>query len=123
MDGQTWAWIGGMSIFAGTENPDAAYEAFMDLSQATHEWKVPAPRESLATKEGIVAATPYKEVSADNIVANMPHMRAARYYPGYSQWATVYGERFVRCAAVGRFEGANSIAGIERSVTCGSARE
>ncbi|MGD9148605.1 MAG: sugar ABC transporter substrate-binding protein, partial [Anaerolineae bacterium] len=92
---QTWAWIGGMSIFSGTENPDAAVEAFLDLSQAIHEWKVPAPRESLATREGIIAATPYKEVSADNIVANMPHMRAARYYPGYSQWSTIYGERFV----------------------------
>ena len=51
--------------------------------------------EQVATEEGIIAATPYKEFSAANIVANMPNMRAPRLYPGYAQWATVYGERFV----------------------------
>jgi multiple sugar transport system substrate-binding protein len=91
----TWAWIGGMSINANTAHPEAAYQAFMDLTQAIHEWKVPAPRQSLATAEGIVAATPYKEISADNIIANMEHMRAPRIFPGYAQWATVYWERFV----------------------------
>ncbi|GIV78985.1 sugar ABC transporter substrate-binding protein [Litorilinea aerophila] len=91
----TWAWIGGMSINANTANPDVAYEAFMDLTEAIHHWKVPAPRRSLATREGIVAATPYKEISADNIIANMEHMRAPRIFPGYAQWATVFGERYV----------------------------
>ena len=67
----------------------------MDLTQATHEWKVPAPRRSLATSEGILKAVPYKEVSADNIIANMENMHAARIFPGYAQWATVFGERFV----------------------------
>lgn len=91
----TWAWIGGMSIYAQTKNPDVAYEAFMDLSQAIHEWKIPSPRKSLATREGIIKATPYKEISADNIIANMPNMRAPRIFPGYAQWATIFGERFV----------------------------
>ncbi len=91
----TWAWIGGMSINANTPNKEVAYAAFMDLSQAIHEWKVPAPRISLATKDGILRATPYKEISADNIIANMPHMRAPRIFPGYAQWATIFGERFV----------------------------
>jgi multiple sugar transport system substrate-binding protein len=91
----TWAWIGGMSINANAENPEIAYEAFMDLTQAIQAWKVPAPRSSLATREGIIAATPYKEVSADNIIANMEHMRAPRIFPGFAQWATVFGERYV----------------------------
>ena len=91
----TWAWIGGMSIYAQTKHPDVAYEAFMDLTQAIHEWKIPSPRKSLATREGIIKATPYKEVSADNIIANMPNMRAPRIFPGYAQWATIFGERFV----------------------------
>lgn len=91
----TWAWIGGMSINASTPNKEAAYAAFMDLSQAIQEWKVPAPRISLATKEGILTATPYKEISADNIIANMPNMHAPRIFPGYAQWTTVFGERFV----------------------------
>lgn len=92
---QNWAWIGGMSINAATANPDAAYAAFVDLTDAIQHWKVPAPRASLATAEGIVAATPYKEPSAENIVANLEHMQAARIFPGYAQWATVFGERYV----------------------------
>jgi len=91
----SWAYIGGMSINAATKNPDVAAAAFMDLSQAIQEWKVPAPRISLATAEGIVAATPYKEVSADNIIANLENMRAPLIFPGYAQWATVFGERYV----------------------------
>ena len=91
----TWAWIGGMSINASTKNKEAAYAAFMDLTQATQEWKVPAPRSSLATKEGILKATPYKEISADNIIANMENMHAPRIFPGFAQWATVFGERYV----------------------------
>jgi multiple sugar transport system substrate-binding protein len=91
----SWAWIGGMSINAATKNPDAAFQAFMDLTQATHEWKAPAPRRSLATREGIIKAVPYKEISADNIIANMDNLHAARIFPGYAQWATVFGERYV----------------------------
>lgn len=91
----SWAWIGGMSINKATKNPDAAFKAFMDLTEATHEWKAPAPRKSLATREGIIKAVPYKEISADNIVANMENMHAARIFPGYAQWATVFGERYV----------------------------
>ncbi len=91
----TWAWIGGTAINAATKNPDAAYEAFMDLTEAFHHWKAPAPRKSLANAEGIVAAQPYKQVSAENIVANMENLRAPRIFPGYPQWGTVFGERFV----------------------------
>ncbi len=91
----TWAWIGGMSINANTENADAAFEAFLDLTQATQEWKVPAPRISLATTEGIINAVPYKEISAENIIANLDNMQAPRIFPGFAQWATVFGERYV----------------------------
>lgn len=76
-----WAYIAGISVNAATQNPDAAFAAFMDLSQAIHEWKVPAPRISLATAEGIAAATPYKEISAANIIANLEHMRARASSP------------------------------------------
>lgn len=42
-----------------------------------------------------MAATPYKEASAENIIANLEHMTAPRIFPGYAQWATVFGERYV----------------------------
>lgn len=91
----SWAWIGGMAINAKTANPDAAYQAFMDLTQAIQEWKVPSPRMSLGNREGIIKSADYKEISADNILANMEHMRAATMFPGYAEWATIFGERFV----------------------------
>ena len=90
-----FAYIAGTSINVNTPNPDAAMAAFLDLTQGIQEWKVPAPRISLATAEGIVAAIPYKEPSAANIIANLEHMRAPRIFPGYAQWATVLGERYV----------------------------
>jgi multiple sugar transport system substrate-binding protein len=92
---QTWSYIAGMAINSASRNPDAAYDAFMDLSQAIQEWKVPSPRQSLATREGIIAAAPYKEVSADNIIANMENMRAPVIFPGYAEWSTIFGERYV----------------------------
>jgi multiple sugar transport system substrate-binding protein len=91
----TWSYIAGMSINSATRNPDAVYEAFMDLSQAIQEWKVPSPRVSLATREGIIEAAPFKEVSADNIIANMENMRAPVIFPGYAEWVTIFGERYV----------------------------
>jgi multiple sugar transport system substrate-binding protein len=91
----TWSYIGGMGINSTVDNPDVVYEAFMDLSQAIQEWKVPSPRVSLATVEGITAGMPEKEVSAENIIANMENMRAPVIFPGYAEWATIFGERYV----------------------------
>jgi len=91
----SWAYIGGMSINARTPNPEAAFQAFMDLTQAIQEWKVPSPRKSLANVEGIIRSADYKEVSAENIIANMENMRAPRIFPGYAEWSTIFGERFV----------------------------
>lgn len=95
VDRASWAYIGGMSINAQAKNKDAAFAAFMDLTQAIQEWKVPSPRKSLATKDGILKATPYKKESADNIIANMPNMRAPKIFPGYAEWSTIFGERYV----------------------------
>lgn len=91
----SWAYIGGMGINSQAADPELAYEAFIDLTQAIQEWKVPSPRQSLATREGIIEAAPYKEVSADNIIANMENMRAPVIFPGYAEWSTIFGERYV----------------------------
>ncbi|MFP4483618.1 MAG: ABC transporter substrate-binding protein [Spirochaetaceae bacterium] len=90
-----WAWIGGMSIYAQTDIPDVAYEAFIDLTAAIHRWKVPSPRVELATPETIIELQPHKVDSAENIVASLEHMRAPHLFPGYPEWATVFGERYV----------------------------
>ncbi|MDP2989660.1 MAG: extracellular solute-binding protein, partial [Kiritimatiellota bacterium] len=91
----SWSYIAGMAINAKTKNnQDVVYQAFIDLTQAIQEWKVPAPRKSLATKEGIIKAASYKKESADNIIANMPNMRAPHIFPGYAEWTTVFGDRY-----------------------------
>ncbi len=90
-----WAWIGGMSVWEGTNHPDVAYEAFVDLTQAIHEWKVPSPRIELANEQTIIELQPHKEHSAASIIASLEHMRAPHIFPGYSEWATVFGERYV----------------------------
>ena len=92
---ETWAYIGGMAINAQTDNPEAAFKAFMDLTQAIQEWKVPSPRKSLATAEGIVNSADYKAPSAENIIANMENMRAPVIFPGFAEWSTIFGERYV----------------------------
>lgn len=91
----SWAYIAGMAINAKTKSsPDVVYQAFMDLTQAIQEWKVPAPRKSLATAEGIIKAASYKQESAENIIANMSNMRAPYIFPGYAEWGTVFSDRF-----------------------------
>lgn len=90
-----WAWIGGMAISGQTRIPDIAYEAFMDLTAAIHRWKVPSPRIDLATAETIVELQPHKVDSAENIIASLEHMRTPHLFPGYAEWATVLGERYV----------------------------
>ncbi len=90
-----WAWIGGMSIWEGTDHPEIAYEAFMDLTDAIHYWKVPSPRVDLANAETIVELQPHKVDSAENIITSLEHLRAPNLFPGFSEWATVFGERYV----------------------------
>ncbi|HEX2184678.1 MAG TPA: extracellular solute-binding protein [Chloroflexota bacterium] len=108
----TWAWIGGSSLNAQTRVADAAFAAFLDLTEAIQRWKIPAPRKSLATAEQITKAQPQKAVSMEAIVAAMPTMRGARVFPKFGQWATLYRGEFEQPA----LQGSRTVPDLAREV-------
>lgn len=90
----SFVWIGGMAINAKTKHPDAAFEAFLDLSDAIHHWKVVPPRRSLATKEMLLKLKPEKKHSIDAIVAAMEDTRGFRIFPNYAEWDSIFWNQF-----------------------------
>jgi multiple sugar transport system substrate-binding protein len=81
----TFAWSASTVVSAQTKYPDQAYEALVDLTEGIHNWKVMAPRKSLATKEQIIKAEPRKANTADTIVKAAADMRAFRIVPKHQE--------------------------------------
>jgi multiple sugar transport system substrate-binding protein len=90
----TFAWTASTVINAATKNPDAAYDALIELTEGIHHWKIVAPRKSLATKAVIVASVPLKADSAEMIIKALPDARSFRIVPKQSDWDTVFWEQF-----------------------------
>lgn len=90
----TFAWTASTVINADTENPDAAFEALVALTEGIHHWKVVAPRKSLANEETIVASLPDKAASAPVIVQALPDMRSFHVIPEHQEWDTIFWEEF-----------------------------
>lgn len=90
----SFVWIGGMAINARTQHPDVAFQAFLDLSDAIHHWKVVPPRKSLATKDMLIKLKPEKRHSMDAIVAAMEDTRSFRIFPNYAEWDSIFWEQF-----------------------------
>lgn len=91
---QTFAWTASTVINAATQNPDAAYDALVDLTEGVHHWKIVAPRKSLATADVIAASVPDKQASAEAILKALPDARAFRIVPRQSEWDTTFWEQF-----------------------------
>lgn len=92
----TPAWVGFNAINAKTKNPDVAYQALVDLTDAIQHWKVPVPRKSLSTKEAIQKIQPKRPAgSIDTIVAALPDARPSQIFPNYAQWADIWGKQFI----------------------------
>jgi multiple sugar transport system substrate-binding protein len=91
---QTFAWTASTVINAATQNPDAAYQALVDLTEGVHHWKIVAPRKSLASVDVITASVPEKQASAEVILKALPDARAFRVVPRQSEWDTAFWERF-----------------------------
>jgi multiple sugar transport system substrate-binding protein len=81
-------------INAGTQNPDAAYDALVELTEGIHHWKIVAPRQSLANAETIATSVPAKKDSAALIVQTLPDARSYRIVPRQSDWDTAFWEQF-----------------------------
>jgi len=90
----TFAWTASTVINASTKNPDAAYDALVELTEGIHHWKIVAPRQSLANAETIAASVPAKKDSADLIIKALPDARSFRIVPKQSDWDTVFWEQF-----------------------------
>lgn len=92
----TQAYIAFDAINAKTKNPQAAYTAMVDITDAIQHWKVPVPRKSLSTKEAIQAAQPKRPAaSIDTIIAALPDAKSAPVFPGYAQWADIWNTQFI----------------------------
>lgn len=92
---QTFAWTASTVVAAQTENPELACEALAKLTEGIHHWKIVAPRQSLATAEGITEAEPRKEQSAAAIAAAVPDMSAFTIIPRQQEWDSVFWTDFM----------------------------
>jgi multiple sugar transport system substrate-binding protein len=90
----TFAWTASTVINASTKNPQAAYDALVDLTEGIQHWKIVAPRKSLATAAVIEASVPLKKDSAAIILLAMPDARSFRIVPRQSEWDTAFFEKF-----------------------------
>jgi multiple sugar transport system substrate-binding protein len=89
----TFAWTASTSISAQTKHPQEAYDALVDLTEGIQNWKIVAPRKSLATKEHLVKSEPKKEKSADVIMKATADMQAFRIVPQHPEWDTIFWEQ------------------------------
>jgi multiple sugar transport system substrate-binding protein len=90
----TFAWTAATSINGATKNPDAAYDALVELTEGIHHWKIVAPRLSLATAAVIVASVPQKQDSAAMIIKALPDARSFRIVPKQSDWDKAFYDQF-----------------------------
>jgi multiple sugar transport system substrate-binding protein len=92
---ETFAWNASTVIAADTENPDAAYEALVLLTDGIHHWKIVPPRKSLATAEMIAEIEPRKAESAEAIAEAVPYMRAFNIIPQHQEWDSIFWGQFM----------------------------
>lgn len=91
----TFAWNASTVIASQAENADLICEALITLSDGIHHWKIVAPRLSLATAEGIIAAEPRKEKNAAAIAEAVVDMRAFNIIPRQAEWDTIFWGDFM----------------------------
>lgn len=86
----TFGDILGMGINAKTKNPDAAFQALVDLTDAIHHWKIMPPRKSLADVATLQKLHPEKAHSLDAIVKSMSYAKSYRYFTNYPDWDNIF---------------------------------
>lgn len=86
----TFADILGMGINAKTKEPDAAFAALLDLTDAIHHWKIMPPRDSLADLATLQELHPKKAHSLEAIIASMDYGRPYRYFENYPEWDNIF---------------------------------
>lgn len=90
----TFAWSAATVINGQTKYPQQAYNALVDLTEGIHQWKVLAPRKSLAKEDVIAASVPDKKDAATLILKAAPDMRSFTIIPRQQEWDTIFWEQF-----------------------------
>lgn len=90
----TFAWTASTVINKETENPDAAYQALIALTEGIHHWKIVAPRQSLANEDVIAESVPDKADSAPVIVQALEDMRSFNIIPEQAEWDVTFSEEY-----------------------------
>ncbi|AEE97481.1 ABC transporter substrate-binding protein [Mahella australiensis] len=80
----------GMGINAKTKNRDVAFEAFLDLTDAIHQWKVMPPRKSMANMDTMKKLHPDREDAMQAIINSMEYARTYRYFGNYPDWDNIF---------------------------------
>lgn len=91
----TFADVLGMGINSKTKNPDAAFDALVDLTDAIHHWKIMPPRESLGNLETLQEMHPQKAQSLEAIIASMEYARPYLYSEQYPNWDNVFTTQLI----------------------------
>jgi len=86
----TFADVLGMAINKKTKEPEAAFSALLDLTDAIHHWKIMPPRKSLSDLASLQELHPKKAHSLEAIIASMEFAKPYRYFDNYPEWDNVY---------------------------------
>ncbi|MFD2672299.1 ABC transporter substrate-binding protein [Marinicrinis sediminis] len=90
----TFSWIGVTAMSKSTENPEVAAQALVDMTQAMHEWKVPAPTKTAL--DLIAEARPDKAYAVDTIRAASEVARGFNNQPQQAEIDTMIWEKLTQ---------------------------
>ena len=82
----TFAWSAVTAINSKTANPEIAYKAFIQLTEAIHNWKIIPPRKSLATVDTLAKAPHKTKENAEAIMTILSDMRCYNNIPRQTEW-------------------------------------
>jgi len=85
----------GMGINAKTKNADVAFEAFLDLTDAIHQWKVMPPRKSMANIDMMKKLHPDRADALQAIINSMEYARTYRYFENYPDWDNIFSTQLM----------------------------
>lgn len=80
----TFSWIGHLVVSSRTAHPDLAYVAWRELLEGFHNWKIVAPRRSLAKR--MARILPRKAYAKDAILASMEYARGIPGIAEQTEW-------------------------------------
>ena len=91
----TQAWSALTAINAKTPNPDLAYKALVQLTEALHCVQPLPPVKSLANKETLKATGPRSQQQIDVMLQLLPNMRCYAAVPKQQEWNDAWAKEVI----------------------------